>query len=142
MESAVHCIYPLIVDHFWHIKSPHKICLVLRPHYVTVGNPFRSHGPGLLWIHVCHQNQMTAKAWEKAKQELGKYKITVHEHVTDYSFIRSQWQKQPFSTMLLALFLCWLLVKIIMLRNDRLWSWSIETWYVKTSRLSNYLRIS
>ena len=55
------------------------ICLVPGPQYYASVICFGSSGPGRKSrsIEIRHRNQLTAKAWEKAVQELGRFFITV-----------------------------------------------------------------
>ena len=48
-------------------------CLVPRPQYFAAVNRFRGTSSGAKSAsRICHRNQLTVKAWEKAVQERGK----------------------------------------------------------------------
>ena len=70
-EKCKHCTFAKELKRL-RDRSFHN-CLVPRPQYYASVIRFGSHGPGRKVFQIRHRNQLTAKAWEKAVQELGKF---------------------------------------------------------------------
>ena len=68
-------------DMFMTFQFSVRICLVPRPHYYASVIRFGSRGPGRS-SEIRHRNQLTAKALEKAVQELGKCDATFSHDYT------------------------------------------------------------